>query len=74
MKTEIAEMAKATRRDIQKMRSTRYPVKTSVSYLQTLVLNRRYHNMKLHEMVEQAIEEAVNIQLAKEAKEIKEWK
>lgn len=68
MKTEIAEMAKATRRDIQKMRSTRYPVKTSVSYLQTLVLNRRYPNMKLHEMVEQAIEEAVNIQLAKEAK------
>ena len=59
---------KATRRDIQKVRSKRYQVKTSITELQKIVLSRRYPNLKPHEMVDQAVEEIINLQLAKEEK------
>ena len=57
-----------TRRDIQKIRNRTYNVNTKLTQLQSIVLSRRYPNLKPFEMVEQAIEEVINLQLLKEEK------
>ena len=66
MKTK--ETTSPTRREIQKIRAKNYKVSVNVNYLQTVVLGRRYSTKSFQDMIENAIQEAVNVQLAKEKK------